>query len=89
MTINLPALPGRSVTFHKATRMTCTNPDHTHRDPVIDMLGIYVNDHYVEITRDGDRYNVRIDQCHTRFSMTEAQMNQYIQEHTAHETQPA
>jgi len=83
MTITIPAVPGRSVVFHKATRMTCTNPAHTHRDHVLDMLGVFVNEHYVEITQDGNLFNVRIDQQIERFNFTEAQMNQFIQEHTA------
>lgn len=83
MTITIPAVPGRSVVFHKATRLTCTNPAHDHRDPVIDMLGLFVNSHYVEITKDGDHYNARIDTQNERFNLTEAQLTQFIQEYTA------
>lgn len=39
----------------------CTDEDHFHNSPVQEMIGIEVNGHWVEATKDGEVFHVRVD----------------------------
>lgn len=39
----------------------CNNPDHRHLSHKLQLYGIKYKNHTVEITKDGNVYNVRID----------------------------
>lgn len=73
-------ISGLSVEVVKAEQIVCH--EHHHRSPVQNMIGFYLQGHYVEITQDGDRYNARIDGENSEFGMTETELikhiNQYV-----------
>ena len=40
----------------------CTIPIHRHHSPIQYMLGFLLGQHWVDVTRDGDLYNIRVDE---------------------------
>jgi len=40
----------------------CDDASHCHRSPIQNMIGFEMNQHWVEVTQDGEFYNVRIDE---------------------------
>ena len=61
--------------------LTCHNPAHGHRSPVQRMGAFEYRGHYLQITQDGDRYNLRIDKgAAVYMDLTAAELNQHIKE---------
>ena len=58
----------------------CDDPTHSHRDPVQVMGAFEVKGHFIQVTQDGDRYNLRIDRDATYYGLTAAELNQHIEE---------
>lgn len=40
----------------------CTIPAHCHRAPIQYMIGFWLGRHWIDVTRDGDLYNIRVDE---------------------------
>ena len=45
----------------KLEQFTCNDPTHCHRSPVQKMAKLELNGHEVDVTQDGDSFNVRVD----------------------------
>ena len=62
----------------KMERVICNDPSHCHRSPVQICVSFIAAGHLVEITNDGGRYNIRIDEGPARLNITRERMNEYI-----------
>lgn len=82
MSIDLMTIPGKQITPINTQQLICYDRSHLHHSPTQNMVTLLVDDHTVEITQDGDLFNVRIDVVLTCFDLTRDQMNQFIQENT-------
>jgi len=47
-------------------KQRCMMPTHHHHSPIQYMLGFLLGQHWVDVTRDGDLYNIRVDEDNTK-----------------------
>ena len=62
----------------------CDDPAHGHHSPIQNMVGFELNEHWVEVTQDGDFYKVRIDKddASVRNELCDTEAGFYIKEMT-------
>lgn len=80
--IDLIPMPGKTIIPISAKELVCYDRSHLHFSSTQRMVSLLVNGHTVEITQDGDTFNVRIDIVLMSFDLTRDQMNRFIQENT-------
>lgn len=77
-------LPGnKKVRVLKSEQLVCLDETHLHRSPVQKMIALDVNGHLVEVTEDGDRFNVRVDESLTRCDLTVEQAVDFVKVNTS------
>jgi hypothetical protein len=62
----------------------CDDPAHGHHSPIQNMVGFELNEHWVEVTQDGDFYKVRIDKdnASVRSHLCDTEAGLYIEKMT-------
>jgi len=64
----------------KVSLLICNDPSHVHNSPIQRMIAFEENDHYVEVTQDGDTFDVLIDGVNARFNMSSQDALNYVME---------
>jgi hypothetical protein len=82
MAITLILPPSMNVKLLKSKQLICTEPEHLHNSPIQNMATFEINGHVVEITQDGETFNVRIDGGKDRYDLSNEQLDQFIKDHT-------
>lgn len=59
--------------------LICTDPQHMHNSPIQHMLAFDANDHHVEITMDGEMYDVRIDRDEVLLGVDASQLDDFLE----------
>lgn len=72
-------LPGnKKVKVLNQMQIICLDETHLHKSPVQNMLALDIDGHFVEVTQDGDRFHVRIDESLSRWDMTVEQAVEFV-----------
>jgi hypothetical protein len=63
-------------------QVICYNEFHCHNSPIQNMVTMEINMHIVEITQDGNRFNVRADDGPAEYNLTPEQLDQFVKDNT-------
>lgn len=70
-------------TLTKIALLICRDPEHDHNSPYQRMIAFEENNHYVEVTQDGNVFNVLVDGVKARFGLTSKDALQFVIEATS------